>query len=533
MIGDPLRLNQVIVNLVGNAIKFTERGEIVVQITTERLEQEQALLHFCVTDTGCGIPADKQQVIFGAFSQADSSTSRLFGGTGLGLAISTRLVELMGGSIGVASEPGNGSRFHFTARFGRQHPTIVEEPPEPIATEGLRTLIVDDNATNLAVLEEMLSNWSMRPSGASGGRAALAEIEASAARGTPYRLVLLDSQMPDLQGLEVAREIRQRRDEPEMILMLLSSDDKPGDLAICQELGVSAFLRKPIKQSELLDTILNVLHQSPRKTKPVAVPRCAAAGPYGPLHILLAEDNEVNQEYAVDLLQRRGHTVVVASNGHDALAAWKTETFDVVLMDVQMPQMDGYAATAAIRKEENGTGRHTPIIALTAHVMKGDRERSLAAGMDAYVTKPLRPKELFAAFDSLLSGRKTAPTGAAVRQETVAAVWDPTTVLAEVDGDRELLLKLIGRFLDQCPKVLSEIRASVSQRDKAMLERSAHKLKGSVSHFGAQHAYKTAGRLEEMGREGDLEEAETVFQALETEICRLQEDLTHYSKSGT
>ena len=532
VVGDPLRLSQVIVNLVGNAIKFTEHGEIVVEITSEPCDDEQVGLHFCVADTGCGIPPDKQRLIFDAFSQADSSTSRQFGGTGLGLAICTRLVGLMGGAIGVASEVGRGSRFHFTARFGRQLQTIIEEEAEPIALEGLLALVVDDNTTNLAVLEELLSNWRMRPKGANGGREALAEMEAAAAQGAPYRLVLLDSQMPNLEGLEVAREIRQRHDLPEVILMLLSSDDKPGDTARCQELGISC-LRKPIKQSELLDAILTVLHQAPRKTKYLNAPRPSPASQHGALHILLAEDNEVNQEYAIDLLQRRGHTVVVANNGQEALAEWETGTFDILLMDVQMPLMDGFAATAAIRQRENATGRHTPIIALTAHVMKDDRERCLAAGMDSYVSKPLRPQELFAAIDSLLPGGKTASRIAAASRETPETVWDPTTILAAVEGDRELLLKLIGRFLDQYPKVLSEIRVSVSQRDSAMLERSSHKLKGSVSHFGARNAYEAARRLEKMGRNGDLAGAEEATAVLETEICRLQDDLTEFSRGGT
>ena len=313
--------------------------------------------------------------------------------------------------------------------------------------------------------------------------------------------------------------------------MLLSSDDKPGDLARCQELGISAFLRKPIKQSELLDAILSVLHQTPRKAGCKDIPRPTPPGRHDSLHILLAEDNEVNQEYAVDLLQKRGHSVVVASNGQQALIKWNKRTFDIVLMDVQMPLMDGYAATAAIRQVENGTGKHTPIIALTAHVMKGDRERCLAAGMDAYVSKPLRPQELFAVIDGVLAADRTASRTAPVSRETAETVWNPTTVLAEVEGDRELLLKLIGRFLDQCPKLLSEIRASVSQRDNFLLERSAHKLKGSVSHFGASQAYEAAARLEEMGRNDDLEGAEDALGVLETEICRLQDDLASFSKS--
>ncbi len=526
-------MSPVIVNLVGNAIKFTDHGEVVVRIVPQPRDDDQVGLHFCVADTGCGIPFDKQQLIFDAFSQADSSTSRLFGGTGLGLAICTRLVGLMGGAIGVESEVGQGSRFHFTAQFGRQLQVSIEEQREPIAPEGLRALVVDDNATNLAVLQELLSNWRMSPKGANGGQEALAEMEAAAAQGAPYRLVLLDSQMPDLAGLEVAREIRQRPDLPEAILILLSSDEKPGDLARCQELGITAFLRKPVKQSELLDAILTVLHQTPRKTSYVTAPRPSAASQHGALHILLAEDNEVNQEYAVDLLQRRGHTVVVANNGQEALDDWAQERFDIILMDVQMPLMDGFVATAAIRKRENATGRHTPIIALTAHVMKGDRERCLAAGMDAYASKPLRPQELFAAIDGLLPGGKTAPRTPVASREIRESVWDPATTLADVEGDRELLLKLIGRFLDQYPKVLSEIRASVNRRDSAMLERSSHKLKGSVSHFGARKAYDSARRLEEMGRNGDLVGAEEATVVLETEICRLQNDLAEFSRGGT
>ena len=529
LVGDPLRLNQVIINLVGNAIKFTDHGEIVVEITPEPCDDDQVGLHFCVVDTGCGIPFDKQRLVFEAFSQADSSTSRRFGGTGLGLAICNRLVGLMGGTIIVESEVGKGSRFHFTARFGREIQTVIEPEAEPIALEGLPVLVVDDNATNLAVLEELLSNWRMKPKGAIGGQQALAEMELAAARGAPYRLVLLDSQMPDLEGLDVAREIRQRHDRPDVVLMLLSSDDKPGDIARCQELGISVFLRKPIKQSELLDAILTVLHQTSSKTRCGTAPRSSPASPHGTLHFLLAEDNEVNQEYAVEMLQRRGHTVVVANNGQEALAAWKTGTYDIVLMDVQMPQMDGYAATAAIRQIESANGRHTPIIALTAHVMKGDRERCLAAGMDAYVSKPLRPQELFAAIDGLLAGGKTAPTIAPASPETSLTAWNPATILAEVEGDRELLVKLIGRFLEQCPKVLSDIRSSVSQQNSVMLERSSHKLKGSVSHFGAPNAYEAARRLEEMGRDGDLAGAKEAAAVLETEICRLQDDLAHFS----
>ncbi len=395
VVGDPLRLSQVVINLVGNAIKFTERGEVVVRVTTESGDGNHICIHFCVSDTGVGVPPDKQDLIFDAFSQADSSTSRRFGGTGLGLAICTRLVSLMGGTIRVESEMGKGSHFHFTARFSRQTQSITEPHDEPIVAEGLRALVVDDNATNRVVLEELLSNWRMRPNGVKGGREALTEMEAAAAQGDPYRLVLLDSQMPGLEGLEVAREIRRRPEIAGATLMLLSSSEQPGDAKRCKDLGIPIFLHKPIKQSELLDAVLTVLLHSPSKVTQVTTLRPTSSVCEGGFQILLVEDNEINQEYAVNLLRRRGHDVVVANNGQEALADWERGTFDVILMDVQMPVMDGFAATAAIRARERESGRHTPIIALTAHVMKGDRELCLAAGMDAYISKPLCAQELF------------------------------------------------------------------------------------------------------------------------------------------
>jgi two-component system sensor histidine kinase/response regulator len=344
--------------------------------------------------------------------------------------------------------------------------------------------------------------------------------------------VLLDSQMPDLEGLEVAREIRQRPDLAGAILILLSSADRPGDMARCKELGISVFLHKPVKQSELLDAILSVLHQTSIKVTQAHPSRPCPSIAEGGLQILLVEDNEINQEYAVDLLRRRGHNVVVANNGLEALADWEKEIFDVILMDVQMPLMDGFAATAAIRLKENATGGHTPIIALTAHALKGDRERCLAAGMDAYTSKPLRAQELFEAIDSLLPGWNITPRIAAARLGAREPVWEPTTILAELDGDREFLVKLIECFLKQYPSILSDIRESLRRGDSTMLERSSHKLKGSVSHFGARAAYEAARRLEAIGRNGDLAGAEEVKELLEREIGRLQEHLSEFSRSA-
>ncbi len=408
LVGDPGRLGQVVTNLVGNAIKFTEQGEVVARVEVTERTEEQVCLHFAVCDSGIGIPAEKLGAIFTPFEQADNSMTRRFGGSGLGLTISSRLVDMMGGRIWVESEVGKGSTFHFTARFGAPRGAEAKTASiEPAELHGLPVLVVDDNATNREILVEMLTRWRMKPTAAADGLAALAEMDRAAAAGRPFALILSDAQMPGMDGFTLAEQIRRRPDVTRATLLMLSSADRQRDAARCRELGIGAYLIKPLKKSELLEAITAALGAPAARPKPTA----AALAPDAPrqpkkLRVLLAEDNPTNQLLASALLRKQGHEVVVAFNGKEALNALETSgewrpadpaavRFDLVLMDVQMPEMDGIETTGRIREQEQGRGRRLPIIAMTAHAMKGDRERCLEAGMDGYVSKPIQIRELF------------------------------------------------------------------------------------------------------------------------------------------
>jgi PAS domain S-box-containing protein len=400
LIGDIGRLRQVVVNLVGNAIKFTDSGEVVLDVEQESQTADDVLLHFTVTDTGIGIPKDKQVAIFNVFEQADTSTTRRFGGTGLGLAISSQLVCLMGGRIWLESEVDHGSRFHFTAHLkmaGDEHADVA-----PVRIAGARVLVVDDNTTNRLILEEMLRNWTMEPSSVEGAQEAVGEIRRAHEGGKPYDLVLTDANMPEVDGFSLAEMIKKDEKLGSTIIMMLTSGDRPGDIARCEQLGVAAYLLKPVKQSELFDAITMALDAD---TPEEEVPSGTCVDETNRdlrRRVLLAEDSPVNQRLAMGVLQKHGYTVVVANHGREAVAAVETQDFDLVLMDVQMPEMDGLEATAAIRAKEEATGAHVPIIAMTAHAMKGDRERCLEAGMDGYVAKPIRSKELLQTIDTVL-----------------------------------------------------------------------------------------------------------------------------------
>jgi signal transduction histidine kinase/DNA-binding response OmpR family regulator len=414
--GDPVRLRQVLVNLVGNAVKFTETGEVVLTILNKGNPPKEGtaggppappssanLLRFEVRDTGIGIPPEKQQLLFRAFTQADASMTRRFGGTGLGLAISSHLVQRMGGTIGVESGDGRGSTFHFALPLSpaaRSEWTPAELPP--VSLQDLPVLIVDDNQTNRRILTEILTRWGMRPVAVGGGPEALDAMEEARRRGASFPLVLLDAMMPGMDGFTLAEEIRNHRGLSGATLMMLSSADRLGEIGRCRDLGIRSYLTKPIRPPELLDAIVRALQLSTeRRPRPGPAPEVPAPAAARPLRVLLAEDNQINQKLAVRLLQKQGHTVLVAVSGREALEALARERFDVVLMDVQMPEMDGFEATRAIRESEEGTSRHQPILAMTAHVMTGDRERCLASGMDGYVSKPLRPADLFAAIEAL------------------------------------------------------------------------------------------------------------------------------------
>lgn len=411
LVGDPGRIRQMIVNLVGNAIKFTERGEIVVSVEQKPETAETVCLHFSVKDTGVGIPADKQKKIFEAFSQADGSMARKYGGTGLGLAISTRLSGLMQGEIWVESAVGNGSTFHFTARLGVQDkPARQSLAILPEQLRDLHSLIVDDNFTNRRVLHGMLARWGMRPTAVEGGRAALQAIEIAKNAGHPFPLILLDGQMPEMDGFSLAEQIQRDPGLAGATIMMLTSAGHLGDAARCRELGIAAYLVKPIRQSELLSAICQILNKSPQaKTEPLVTHHSLKEGK-DRVRVLLAEDNPVNLTLARRLLEKRGFAVCTAEDGQAALDAFEKDRFDIVLMDIQMPKMDGFEATAAIREREKLSGGHIPIIALTANALKGDEERCLAAGMDGYVSKPIRTSELFEAIEKLTGNGKGLET---------------------------------------------------------------------------------------------------------------------------
>jgi PAS domain S-box-containing protein len=401
LVGDAGRLRQILVNLVGNAIKFTERGEILVKVEVESITPESACLHYSVRDTGVGIPPEKHQKIFEAFSQADDSMTRKYGGTGLGLTICGRLVDMMSGRIWVESKAGQGSTFHFTAKLSLPTTTLAQSARlQPQELRGLPVLIVDDNLTNRRVLMGLLTQWGMKPMAVDGGRAALLALQSAKQAGRPFALVLLDGQMPGLDGFDLALQLQEHPDWVGATIMMLTSADQLGDGARCRSLGISGYLVKPVRQSELLSKICNSIRCAPKNAASIARrpdPKIASA-----TRVLVAEDNPVNQMLVRRLLEKRGYSIVVVGDGRAAVAALQQDSFDIVLMDVQMPDMDGFAATAAIREHEQTSGRHIPIVAMTAHALKGDPERCLAEGMDAYISKPIRTEELFMALERLL-----------------------------------------------------------------------------------------------------------------------------------
>jgi two-component system, sensor histidine kinase and response regulator len=525
LIGDPTRLRQLIVNLVGNAIKFTEEGNIVLNTGLEEIKGGEARLHISVSDTGMGIPLEKQQIIFESFAQADGSTTRRFGGTGLGLTISRQLVELMGGRMWVESEVGKGSTFHFTCNF--QKGTAAASDQERIAGQslpGLNVLVADNNAVTREILAEMLTNWRMKPTLADSGPAALNLLEAAKNAGHPFPIVLLTALLPKVDGFQVLQRIQAIPGLAGGVIMLLSANRHMADRERCRQLGVKQCLTKPVGQSELLDAILMTLGlgvvEKQLIESSVPVPEKHRGRP---LNILLSEDNPVNQKLAIRLLEKAGHHVLLASTGREALTAWENAGipgFDVVLMDIQMPEMDGMEATAAIRDREKGSGKHLPILAMTAHAMRGDKERCLASGMDGYVSKPIQPASLFAEIERCLA----ASGGGASMTENSQGPGeqiDRVSLLERVEGDQELLTEMIHLFQEDAPKLLTTMRDAVQRGDMAVLERSAHSLKGAVSNLSAKATAAAALQLEKDAKSKDAESAKKSLAEVERAVERL------------
>lgn len=540
LIGDAGRMRQIIVNLVGNAVKFTERGEVAVHVRSESQTNDEVRLHFIVQDTGIGVPPEKQNRIFGAFSQSDSSTTRKYGGTGLGLAISTRLVGLMGGRIWVESPSplrssaygaGPGSIFHFIVCFSAgSAPAWSPVPEGDLDLENLRLLVVDDNATSRRCLEDTLKNWRMNLRFADGSRTALDLMTAAKNAGTPFDLVILDANMPGMDGFELAEKIQGSEGLAGATIMMLTSVGIRGDAARCSKVGVAAYLVKPISRSELFDAITRVLSRQVlgEEEAQLVTRHSLREAPRG-IRLLLAEDNPVNQMLAVRMLEKRGFSVQVAESGKKVLSILDNsapDDFALVLMDIQMPEMDGFEVTAAIREREKKTGRHIPIVALTAHAMKGDRERCIEAGMDDYITKPIRPKDIFGVIEKYLPASKPGahrPTkdGVQIRGSADdAAALDTEEVLARVDGDMELLKEVGALFLGEYPKLLVRIREAIAAGSGDTLRVHAHTLKGMLTNLGARGAFEAALGLEEIGREDRLAEADEAYAVLEGEVGR-------------
>ncbi len=521
IVGDPARLRQVLVNLLGNAIKFTERGEVVLQAELQQRNEDGVELHFMVRDTGVGIPKEKHELIFGAFSQADNSATRKYGGTGLGLTISSRLVAMMGGRIWLESETGRGSTFHFTAKFGIAPPVqkATHEVPGHARLAGLAVLVVDDNLTNRRILEHTLLQWGMKPTLVSSGWAALAELRRAKEAGQPTPLVLLDAQMPQLDGFQTAAKIKEDPFLVAATIMMLTSGGQRGDADRCREVGISAYLSKPVRQAELREAILRVLGRPAQQseTSPL-VTRHTLKEARRHLRVLLADDNAINRELTVRILTKRGHSVSVVPNGKLAVQAHAAQNFDVVLMDLQMPEMDGFEATAAIRRMEQSSGSHVPIVAMTAHAMKSDRERCLSMGMNGYISKPIQAQELIELTESFTGDG--GPIDMDNEPESRVVDWE--TALGRLGGDEELINDLAKLFLEESPRMLSAVQQAVERKSAVELQRAAHSMKGSVATFSAQPAFEAALKLERLARAGELGGAADAFDTLKVEVGRLR-----------
>ena len=516
LVGDPMRLRQILINLTDNAIKFTERGEVVVKVLNQAAANGASHLHFSITDTGIGIPAEKQKAIFEAFAQADGSTTRTYGGTGLGLSIASCLIQKMHGRIWIESKVGEGTTFHFTASLPVQAtplPVVAHAKLRDLA--GLRALVVDDNQVNRRILREMLVNWRMNPTLVESGQAGLDEMLRAAKCESGYQLVLIDAIMPEMDGFALAEKIQDQPELADATVMMLSSAMPAGSTVRCAALGIASSLTKPVTQSDLLDAILVAVGRdeggnSSNLDADVTGTQLTGAR----LRILVAEDNLVNRAVATGLLEKAGHVLIHATTGREALEAFEDGSFDLILMDVQMPEMDGFQATRQIRELEKITGGHTRIVAMTAHAMAGDRERCLAAGMDDYVSKPLRKEDLFQA----LAG---APVTGCEDMNETTLLYNREQLLSQCDGDEELMAELVSLFHNNTPRILQEVGEAVAKSDGPALAAQAHKLLSSLGVFGAGHARTLALRLEKHGQQSDFSGAQERFTELERETDKI------------
>lgn len=514
--GDPTRLRQILVNLVGNSIKFTGQGEIFVDVVVaDNTSTDKVPLQFSVRDTGIGIPPDKVQMIFLPFQQADSSTTRQYGGTGLGLTIAGRIVEAMNGRIWVESVPDVGTKFFFTATFA---PGVTPEnmPPREFTALGqLPVLVVDDNALNRRLLKELLENWGMQVKTVAGGPEAIKQLEHLIDQDGQLPLLISDVNMPGMDGFELVQILRASPALRRLEIIMLTSGGRPGDMARCEELGVQSHLMKPVKQSELLNAVLEAVGQRRTASPPCTEIELPTLENFPTLNILLVEDGKANQRLARALLEKCGHTVTIANNGQEGIEFWKQNSFDLILMDVQMPVLDGFSATQQIRDQEKETGQHIPIIAMTARAMKGDREKCLAAGMDGYVPKPVRKATLYEAiepfFAPVVQDKSELPSHP---RSSLFIDWNHA--LKIVDGDEELLDEIVGESLQELPQLIAGIKTALNQENMTEAERFAHTLKSTGRTFGLTTLTEQATCVEQAAAATNIDEIHKRFPDLET-----------------
>jgi signal transduction histidine kinase/DNA-binding response OmpR family regulator len=555
LVGDPLRLQQVLVNLVGNAIKFTSAGEIVIEVSTEGADAESdadVRLHLSVRDTGIGIPADKQKVIFEPFAQADGTTTRKYGGTGLGLAICSRIAEMMDGRIWVESESGKGSTFHLSVRLGKNRVSTFGAPRVP-EIGGRRVLVVDDNATVRRILGEVLAGWGVAATLVDGADAAEAAAIAASDRGEPFELLVVDAALPEHAGDALAERLRRKARLSCPVVMTMTSVSRRPDADRCRALDILEFVTKPIRPLHLLAAVATALGISTRgAVKLPSRSELPPRPPRAPIDILLAEDNAVNQTVAVRLLEREGHRVTVVGTGREALDALARGSFDLVLMDVQMPEMDGLEAVAAIRADEKKRpGAHQPVVAMTAYTMKGDRERFLEAGFDGYVRKPINVQELLDAIEEAVPSDPSPPLAAPKVPAALApeapeepapqaaqpvpsiddSAFDKAAALSRLADDEELLRELVTVFLEEQAKWLADIHAAVEKGDAALLKRAAHTLKGAVDSCGGHRVWTAALALETMGKDAKLDGAAAALAELDREVEALLGPLRRFAEA--
>jgi PAS domain S-box-containing protein len=532
LVGDPGRLRQILLNLIENAVKFTEEGEVVVNVTTDQHNGNKADLRFSVQDTGIGIPRDKQKDVFSAFKQVDAKTTSQYGGTGLGLAVSSQLVRLMGGELTVSSEAGRGSRFEFVATFKRMREDPVKRDKTAADDlKGIRALVVDDNATTRRLTKEMLDSWQIEAHFASNAEQARQILS----EDHDVDLVLIDSDMPGSDGFSLALWIRDQHLKDLRVVMMLTFPHLKRK-AEFEELGIKAGVIKPLNPPELHNVLLVALGKKKMDADIARTrkgPGAKSRMPRRSLKILVAEDTPFNQTFILRLLEKNGHQPILVENGRQALEAFNPDTFDVVLMDVQMPELDGFEATREIRKLEAGSGSHMPIIAMTAYATEGDRERCLEAGMDDYVSKPISASKLFQAIEALVPAEaeeQASPSGGSAADGHQFVSLNAEGLIRSFENDQDLFQELVEIFLNDFPQMLSALRDSLESDDPKTFKRTAHSLKGMLRNFQAESAAETAFELEQIGERGKLDGADQIVDSLTGQLEEVSRKLKQVVK---